>query len=186
VEEYGFEFPWDTAKKLMAKYGLARDVAEKLVLSPKFEFFERAVSSGIDAKIVIKTMEVLTSLRRENIDVDAIPESKIIEVLIKVREGEVSKEAIPDILRELASDPTKSIEHVLKELGLEKASIEEVRRYIKDLITQKIGLVRDRGERAFKPLMGIVMAKYRGKIDGKKIADILKEELRRSIKEMGK
>ncbi len=184
VEKMPFEYPWETVEKVVSKYGISRDVAERLVLSPKYELFERAVSSGIDPRVVIRTLEIMTSLRREGINIDAIDEEKILVLLQKIRDGEISKEAIPDILTEIAKNPSMSIGKAIEKLGLQKVGIEEVREFIRGLLDKKIDLLKERGERAFKPLMGIVMSKYRGKIDGKIIAKILQEEISKKLRDL--
>jgi glutamyl-tRNA(Gln) amidotransferase subunit E len=56
-------------------------------------------------------------------------------------------------------------------------SEDEIRRKIELIVRDKIELVRAQGERAFKPLMGIVMKELRGKADGKLISKLLKEKM---------
>ncbi len=184
VNKMKFEYPWDTVKRLVTNYNLQREVAERIVLSPQYELFEIAVDVGVSPKTVIKTFEILTSLRREGLRVDELSDEVIIDVFKALKEGKISKEALSDILELLAKKPGLTVDQAISKLGLEKVSEEDVRMYIKELIKQKIDLIKERRERAFKPLMGLVMAKFRGRIDGKIIAQILEKELSNVIREI--
>ena len=48
------------------------------------------------------------------------------------------------------------------------------------MVREKEKFIKERGEHAFKPLMGVVMKEFRGKVDGKVIA----EKLKRAITEI--
>jgi len=45
------------------------------------------------------------------------------------------------------------------------------------LMALKCDFILEKGERTVGPLMGIVMAKYRGKVDGKEINRLLKTKV---------
>ena len=49
---------------------------------------------------------------------------------------------------------------------------------------EKIDLIRQRREHAFKPLMGVVMKELRGKVDGKIVAEKLKAAIDRVLKNL--
>jgi len=186
VDKIEFEYPWETVERLVSKYNIKRDIAERIVLSPQYELFERAIDMGLKPMTAVKTMEIMVSLRREGLDVDSINDEKIIEIFRALKDGVISKEAIEDILRELAKDPTLSVPKAIEKLGLGRVSEEDVKQYISSLVKQKIDLIKERGDRAFKPLMGLVMAKFRGKIDGSIIARILKAEIEKTLKSIKK
>ncbi|KAF5035458.1 hypothetical protein DSECCO2_585370 [anaerobic digester metagenome] len=45
------------------------------------------------------------------------------------------------------------------------------------IINERSEFVREKGESAVGPLMGVAMKELRGKLDGKKAADLLKERV---------
>jgi len=57
---------------------------------------------------------------------------------------------------------------------------EDLDGYIRRVVEEKIDLIKERGENAFKPLMGVIMKEFRGKVDGKVVA----EKLMKAIKEV--
>ena len=50
------------------------------------------------------------------------------------------------------------------------------------LMALKCDFILEKGERAVGPLMGIVMAKYRGKVDGKEINRLLKTKVQQILR----
>ncbi|HDD60127.1 MAG TPA: Glu-tRNA(Gln) amidotransferase GatDE subunit E, partial [Euryarchaeota archaeon] len=58
----------------------------------------------------------------------------------------------------------------------------DARLFIERLVKERADLIKERGERAFSPLMGVVMREFRGRVDGGKLASWLKEEIERSLK----
>jgi len=71
VDKIEFEYPWETVERLVSKYNIKRDIAERIVLSPQYELFERAIDMGLKPMTAVKTMEIMVSLRREGLDVDS-------------------------------------------------------------------------------------------------------------------
>lgn len=169
---------WDERmKRYMKDYGLSRDLAS-IVAKSDFEFFERAMKEfpRISPALVVRTIiSTLPELRREGFDTSRISEKDLLGSLSLVSTGKIAKEGIPLVLREIAKsgkDPETASIH----LGL-MVSEDEIRRKIELIVRDKIELVRAQGERAFKPLMGIVMKELRGKADGKLISKLLKEKM---------
>ena len=123
----------------------------------------------------------MTSLRREGFPVENISDEKLKDIFYYLIKGDISKEAIPELLKALSKEPEKDVKDVLKELGIRKLSLEELDAIIEQVISKNIELIRIRGERAFKPLMGDVMRIVRGKIDGKTVSERLMKKLKEKI-----
>ncbi|MEM3967392.1 MAG: GatB/YqeY domain-containing protein, partial [Ignisphaera sp.] len=58
---------------------------------------------------------------------------------------------------------------------------EEVRRIVRAKIEESINEIVKRGDRAFQYVMGRVMAELRGRVDGKVVAAIVREELSKVV-----
>ena len=84
-------------------------------------------------------------------------------------------------MRFIASKPELSVERAIEEIGL-GVSIRDVERFIEDTVALKRDFILEKGERAVGPLMGIVMAKYRGKVDGKEINRLLKTKVQQILR----
>ncbi|MBQ3620196.1 MAG: GatB/YqeY domain-containing protein, partial [Methanosarcinaceae archaeon] len=56
--------------------------------------------------------------------------------------------------------------------------VSEIESFVDDLVAQKTDFIRSKGMAAIGPLMGPVMAQFRGKADGKLINKIVTEKIR--------
>lgn len=173
------EPPERVRERLVREYGLAGEVAERLLFSGVVEPFERLVrGSGAPARLVAFTLlETMVSLRREGVRVEGIGEEFMLGAFREVASGRVAKEALPELLRKGAEG--KGVEEALGELGLERVEGEELERRVREVVSSHPELVRERGEGAARPLMGILMKSLRGRVDGKVVNELLLRELRR-------
>jgi len=83
----------------------------------------------------------------------------------------------------LATNPEKSVEEVVTELGLKAMDIDEVKKFIERVVEERADFVRMRGLKAVNPLMGVVMKELRGKVDGKIVSEMLKNAVKRILNE---
>jgi glutamyl-tRNA(Gln) amidotransferase subunit E len=150
-------------------------MAWRMALSERLELFEKLCKLA-DPKLVAYTLEeTLVSLKREGFKVEELGEEVFVEVFSLLKEG-VAKEAIPDLLRLACTG--LSVRQAVERLGLKPMGRGELRALVRQVIQEREAFVRERGESALKPLMGVVMEKVRGKIDGKIVFEVLQEELR--------
>lgn len=179
------ETPERKVKRFVESYGLSRELAERIVFYGDFELFEDLVEkTGADPTLVATTLtQTLTSLRREGVPVERASPEKIAEVLSLVKEGKIAKEGIPDVLREISSGI--SVKEAIDRLGLWSVGEENLREIVREIIKERKSLVLERGEAAVQPLMGIVMQRLRGRVDGKTVHEIVKEEIKKLILEGG-
>lgn len=116
-------------------------------------------------KIAVRTLtNTLPEVKKEGVDIDKIEETDLKEILRLVAEDKISKEAISEILTEI--DKGKSLGEIIKKYSA--ISNEELENEIKKLIQEKPDL-------NIGAYMGLVMAKHRGKVEGKKIMEMLKK-----------
>jgi glutamyl-tRNA(Gln) amidotransferase subunit E len=176
------ELPESKKKRFVDEYRLSESLAERIVLSENVDLFETFVKKfRIEPKLVASTLvETIVNLRREGVQTANITPSALEEIFQRVSEGALAKEAIPDVLRLVASGT--SVSSAIKQLGLERVPKAELISLISEVIQSNLGLVKERGEAAIKPLMGIVMSKVRGKVDGKLVYELLERELRKASK----
>jgi len=182
VSKIPFKFPWDMAREISQKYSLPYDEVYRIILSPWSQLFEDAIRRNVDPRLFMRAISIMTSLRRKGFDVSNISDEKLMTVMAKVSLGVISKEAMEGILEYLARNPNNTVDDAIASLGIQKVDEQTVRNYIKKLLQEKRSFVIERQKHAFKPLMGIIMKEFRGKIDGKIVARILEEELNKFLK----
>jgi glutamyl-tRNA(Gln) amidotransferase subunit E len=80
----------------------------------------------------------------------------------------------------LQADSTElSINQIRKKLNLESISVEDLKKLILEIVNTNSKMIKEKGIRAKGALMGVVMKKVRGKIDGA----IVSKELENALKE---
>ncbi|MCI4409450.1 MAG: Glu-tRNA(Gln) amidotransferase subunit GatE [Thermofilum sp.] len=177
------EPPEKTLERLMKEYSLPKDMAFQLFSQQQIYFFEEAVkTTGLAPQLIATTLtNTIVSLRRDNIPVENLTEEHLLATFKAVADGKIAKEAIPVVLTEFAKNPDASLEEVLKRAGLERLTIEELREIVRKVIQENREDVSQKGEKSFGKLMGIVMERVRGRIDGAVVAQVLREELKKAI-----
>jgi len=153
-------------KDLEKKYKIKKDLAKELVHKENFEGLIKKfnkLESSLVAHVLVNVPKEIK--KRFKLDISKLEDEDFEEVLDYLHQGKITKDAIIDIL----------VKKINKEKVVFKkfASVpeEDLEKEIKKLIEQKKGL-------NIGAYMGILMAKYRGKVDGKKIMDLLKKYLK--------
>ncbi len=178
--------PFDVKlKRYVEEYGLSHELARAILNNIRLDLFERLVQDygdRVSPTIIASTIEnIVKGLRRDGVPVENISDEHIVETIELVAEGVIAKEAIPEILAYLARNPGKHAREVAEELGLTGLSREELESIIDRIVSENIQLIMERGERAFKPVMGKTMAIVRGKADGKLVANIVREKIKKIL-----
>ena len=164
-------------EKLVKKYNLNKELVKELIRSEKINLFEKIVSLGIEPILIATTLtSTLKELKRkENAPIENLKEKHFLMVFEALKSQKIAKEGIPELLKQLSLKPEEKIENLIKSLGLETISEEKLREIIKKIIQEnKDVLQKPTAEKIF---MGLIMKEVRGKIDGKTVMKVLKEEL---------
>jgi glutamyl-tRNA(Gln) amidotransferase subunit E len=174
----------ETVSKYERRYSLSRDLAVKLLDSDFPDFFEQLLTQlKLEPSLVASMLvDLPVRLTREGIPEDALDQSTIAEVLRAIDSGKVAKEAAPDILRSIGRGEAKSVGEAVERLGLESIDARRVSEIIESVVQSNRALIEEKGEGAFSPLMGEVMAQARGKADGRLVSRLLKERLSKDEK----
>ncbi|MBW2995724.1 Glu-tRNA(Gln) amidotransferase subunit GatE [Candidatus Woesearchaeota archaeon] len=156
----------DTKVKKYIKQGLTPDLAKLIAKSPKVSLFEKFIIEfkNIKPAFIAETLvPTLREIKRKyNVDADKITDSQLKEVFSALNQAKIPKNIVMNILIDMASDKFESID---KYAGVSDKELEEE---IKKIVKAKPGLSPG-------AYMGIVMARFKGQIDGKKAMAILKK-----------
>jgi glutamyl-tRNA(Gln) amidotransferase subunit E len=180
-------------RRYKGKYGLNEEFADKISRNIHFSLFEEIMKTcpNLPATLVAKTLtDTLAELMHEGVAIKKLDNHHFIDIF-KLLSGDKAltglagswgrappfgKEAIPDILRFLVCNPEFGVAKAIDEIGL-RVNMEEVEKFIEDVVNSKKELVRENGLRSVGPLMGVVMKELRGRVDGKVVNEILKEKV---------
>ena len=145
------------------KYKITKELAKELIDSKIFELlikkFNKLEPLTISNALINVPKEIKT---RFNLDSSKLTSEDFQEVLGYLSSGKIAKEAVIDLL-------IKKIKNEKIDLGhFESVSETELEKEIRKIIEEKPGL-------NVSAYMGLIMAKYRGKADGKRVMGLLKK-----------
>jgi len=156
--------------------GLSKDLAWVIADSPYHDLFEEYLDR-LQASVIARILHIIPSeLRKEGVDISRLNREHFRRTLDLIADGKIAKEGAEEVLRIMAENPDVSEEELLRKLG--GSNREELEKYVDELLVEKRDLLEERGENAFKPLMGLVMKEFRGKVDGRVVAEVLKRKIR--------
>ncbi len=146
----------------------SKQIVSRNLDSEFYRFIKTYDKPKIISRLLLHTLPNLNN--EENI---IVSDKAINRVLELVKNDEIAKEGIEIALVQASKG---------KEIELKDENIEsEVSEFIAKLINERIEFVKERGMGAIGPLMGPVMSKFRGKMDGSKINELLIKEIKNKI-----
>ena len=148
---------------LEKKHGIKKELAKELLDVDYFQDFVEKFEN-IEASLIAHTLVNIPKeiRKRFNLDTSELRKEIFEEVLNYLTQGKITKEAIIDIL--------------VKKLKKEKIILEEYESISDKALEEEVKeLVNDKKGLSISAYMGILMGKYRGKVEGKKIVEILKK-----------
>ncbi len=168
----------ERARRYSKEYSLSYDLALIMAEPNIYRLFEEFADS-VGAALTAKILHLLPSqLRKEGYSVESLDENDYRLVLTLIKDGKIAKEGAEEILKILTQERLDEDE-ILRRLSPKK----DLDDFIRELVEEKEELISERGIHAFKPLMGIVMREFRGKVDGKVIAEKLRGAIEEKLKE---
>jgi Glu-tRNA(Gln) amidotransferase subunit E-like FAD-binding protein len=152
----------DKTKELANEFELSHELASQIVKEEiNFEEYVHKYKN-LKPKFIAETLvnapkEIRTRFKKE-IDIFKYAD----EIFSKADKAEIPTSAVFEILTEIANDKKPDYD---KYKGISDEAME------KEIVT----LIKDNQEATINALMGLLMAKHRGKIDGKKAMELLKK-----------
>ncbi|MEK6860728.1 MAG: Glu-tRNA(Gln) amidotransferase subunit GatE [Nanoarchaeota archaeon] len=156
----------EKALKLEKQYCLSPDMAREVIDNKLFFDFVK-VFKNIEPDFIARTLiEIPKEIKaRFNLDVEKLKDKDFEFAIENLNKGIIPKSAIIEILSELVKGNVINIE------SYRAVSDEKLEEEVKELIKTRPGI-------SFNAVMGELQKKYKGRIDGKKAAEIIKEHLK--------
>jgi Glu-tRNA(Gln) amidotransferase subunit E-like FAD-binding protein len=157
----------ERAAKYVKDFGLGKDMAGLLAKSSKARLFDAFVLKYKNVKPAF-IAETLVSAPREirrkhKVNVDRLDEEQFDEIMALLDKGMIPKDSVNEALVAMAKGEFNTDDY-------QAADTDEIEDFVKKVCGEKKGL-------GVGPIMGIVMAKYRGKVDGKTVSELVKKYL---------
>jgi glutamyl-tRNA(Gln) amidotransferase subunit E len=173
---------------LMTKHGLGEEQADHVLDSEHYVLFEKVVGETELAPTFVASFltETVVSLGREGLDVADIDENLLEELLLRIGKGDLAKEAAPAVLRAILSKKAKGIAEAVASLNLGAMTSGELSDLVAETIRENPQVIHSKGTESFGLLMGRVMSKARGRVDGAKVSAELKRQLQEAVAKTSK
>jgi glutamyl-tRNA(Gln) amidotransferase subunit E len=170
------ELPEERTLRLSKDYGINEQQSRQLVKEGYDELFEEIARDRTMAAVATRTfLNTYPELQKEGLDLEALTDDMVRRAFSALSDGRFAKEALPAVLKELSKG--SSVDQAVSSLGLGSLDQGDAADIIDAIIRERAEFVREKGESAVGPLMGVAMKELRGKLDGKKAADLLKERI---------
>jgi glutamyl-tRNA(Gln) amidotransferase subunit E len=175
------EVPEAKVARFVSTYGIHAQQAAQLVRDGYEDIFEELASTYDLAAVAARTFNsTLPELEKEGAAVDRLDDDMFRVAFRALHEGAFAKEALPGLLRKLTEG--KDVDAALNELGVSKVDSAQAEGIIAAIVKEREAFVREKGMGAMGPLMGTVMERLRGKIDGKAANELLRREIEKVLK----
>ncbi|MEM2453632.1 MAG: Glu-tRNA(Gln) amidotransferase GatDE subunit E, partial [Ignisphaera sp.] len=167
-------------KQMVEMYGLSMELANQLLHSDYLNLFEDTVKHyHIEPKLVATIFTTLVGeLRKEGVDVQKIGTTEF-HMLMRVIESYniKDKDTIKQLIVKIAKEPSIDLETLTNFVHSLRITEDDIRNIVRAKIYENLEEVKNKGVKAFQYIMGKVMNELRGRVDGKTVASIVKEEL---------
>jgi glutamyl-tRNA(Gln) amidotransferase subunit E len=168
-------------ERIVATHRLPRQQAAQLIEEGLDDALEVIVRESGEPQVAANALTYqFAEIRREGLDVDAIPLDRLRALFRMYANGAFAKEAIPGLLRAMARDKADAAT-AAKTLGLEAITENELDATLDAIVAAHEPMIRERRERAVAALMGVAMGQLRGKADGAVISEKLRAKVAAKI-----
>lgn len=159
-------------------WGLSEQLSKQVLWSTSLTVFEELVEKFKNIAPTTMAAHLLSAedeiRKRYGVDVSALDNKHFEDAFKLLDHGKIAKEGVIEILAYFARKPELTAEQAMIELKIERINIKELKEIIDKVLQENEQLTQ---EKNFQVLMGFVMRKVRGRIDGEIVSEELKKKL---------
>lgn len=153
----------DRIKEFQQKYGVSEGMAKELMEKASFERFVKKFSDVKPTAVAQILVDVPKDLKKRlKLDISKLSEKDFEEVLGYLDTGKVPRDSVPQLLEKRIKGEKIDLSEFK---GVDDAELEQA---VKKVIAEKPGLNAG-------GYMGLLMKEFRGKVEGKKIMEMVKK-----------
>ncbi len=170
----------DLINQIMQKYSLNKKLSEHIFDSQYYDIFEKITSTSKNVTptfIASRLTEDIVSLSRNNLDKSLLTDDILIEVFDQLDKGSIAKESVNLIFEQIMKKESRSVKDALESLNLTEINDGELNNILDKILNDNANIIKEKGFNSIGALMGKSMSILRGKVDGYKINEYLKQKL---------
>ncbi|MDD1756954.1 MAG: Glu-tRNA(Gln) amidotransferase subunit GatE [Methanomassiliicoccales archaeon] len=174
------ELPEEKVDRFVTKYGIHEQQARQIVRDGYEDLFEEVAIKYDLAAVAARTLlSTLPEIQKEGADVAKLDDAPLLKAFAALHDGRFAKEALPLVLKRMSEGRT--VDEAVSDLGLQRLDGEEAEAIVAEVVRERQAFVKEKGMGAVGPLMGPVMERLRGKVDGKMASELLKKEIAKVV-----
>lgn len=159
---------WDKILELEAM-GFTEKQAEKIALSKYYDLFMNLSKTQIPLKIIYQVLiDLPKQLRRKNLDFEVLSDKDLTTIFNLLKEGKITREGLFEIIKASVING-QFVEELIPDYCSEAELKARIREALKEYEKMKIY----NPDKKIQILMGILMNKLRGRIEGKLVYENL-------------
>ena len=166
---------------------LPEDVIEPLCISPRVVLFERLVGelNADPTFAAVILVQRFKALRREGLNPDELSDDEIYEVFKAHADGTLAREGVIDVLTRVLEKRSKmgggnaQVQLVLQAVQGQPVNDRDLKTGIEELIENTDDSRFATTQKKYRYLMGRLMREFRGRVDGKRVAEMLEKAFSR-------
>ncbi|MGN6708693.1 MAG: Glu-tRNA(Gln) amidotransferase subunit GatE, partial [Candidatus Nitrosocosmicus sp.] len=101
----------------------------------------------------------------------------IVEVFSKLDSGSIAKESVSLIFEQIMKKQSISVKTAIDSLNLTEISEDELNNILDKIVLDNVKIIKEKGYQSIGALMGKSMNILRGKVNGSKINEYLKQKI---------
>jgi Glu-tRNA(Gln) amidotransferase subunit E-like FAD-binding protein len=164
----------DKKAKIIKKYRLSAEMAKQIADSGRADLFGELALVYKPRVVAAALTSYLKQLKSEGAAVENLTDKVLKKLFQSLKGKEIPKEKLIHILEKLAEKPDTDIKKLLGKT--ETVPDSEVRKLIKGIVKENRAVLKQHN--AEKILMGMVMKELRGKVSGRVVVKVLREEMK--------
>ncbi len=161
--------------------GLSEEMANQIIKSKWNTSFLDFVSEfdNIDPTLIATTLVSTPKeiKKRFSANIEKLREEHFRELFDNLGKGKIAKDSIPEILMLIIKNPERTIDDIIKSENMGIIPKVKIESEIDKIIDDNIDFVKSAKLKAAGPLTGMIIAKFRGRIDGKLVSSIIKKRI---------
>ncbi|EZQ06813.1 glutamyl-tRNA amidotransferase [Candidatus Acidianus copahuensis] len=172
--------PEEKMKQLLT-LGLSDELAKQLINSPNIDLFEHLAetfSPKVSPSLIASTLEnTIKYVKSQGGDISLINDHVLEEIFNAISEDKIAKDSVTEVLLAFSKEKGAKLEEIIKRYS--SISEQDLENIIDEVINSSIDEIKLKKEKAFNLIMGRVMNKVRGRAEGKRVAELIKEKLQK-------
>jgi glutamyl-tRNA(Gln) amidotransferase subunit E len=175
------ELPKEKMHRLTENYHLNPKVAKQILDSKYIQLFEEIIKTcEVNPTFVAVTLtETLKALRRDGTEIENVTNEQLKELFSQISAGKITKEVTSDIILWLSRNKGSRVTDAIDALNLKTLEEDELQNILEETISENRETLIEHKEKAFNILMGMLMKQLRGRIDAKRLSELVREEIKK-------